>query len=409
MTVARADATRHIAFQEARPMRTATGLELAFETHKQIPRGASIGLLCHPASVDARLRHASEIFTASPEIRLRALFGPQHGYLGNTQDNMIEWSGFTHPQLGIPVYSLYGEHRKPASAMLDGLDALVCDLMDVGTRVYTFIWTMCLCMEACSEAGIPFVVLDRPNPIGGEAVEGNVLDPAVRSFVGLHPIPMRHGLTPGEVALFVNETAGVGCDLRVVPMKGWRRDMLFGDTGLPWVLPSPNMPTPDTALVYPGTVAFEGANVSEGRGTCRPFELIGAPWLDAEALAKSMNARNLPGAYFRAAWFEPVFHKGAGKICGGVQIHVTDPYTFKPYLTGLALLQDCRGQSPEKFAWKQPPYEYEFDKLPIDLILGDSQVRRGIEDGIAVQQLEEAWTMGLTAFRELKKQYHLYD
>jgi uncharacterized protein YbbC (DUF1343 family) len=296
---------------------------------------------------------------------------------------MIEWSGFTHPQLGSPVYSLYGEHRKPAPDMLAGLDVLVCDLMDVGTRVYTFIWTLCLCLEACAEVGVPMVVLDRPNPIGGELVEGNVLDPCVRSFVGLHPIPMRHGLTPGEVALFVNDTAGIGCDLHVVPMRGWRRTMLFSDTGLPWVLPSPNMPTQDTALVYPGTVAFEGANVSEGRG--------------------------LPGVFLRPAWFEPVFHKGAHEICGGVQIHVTDEQAFKPYLTGLALLQDCRNQSPADFAWKQPPYEYEFEKLPIDLIIGDPAVRRGIEDNVPLEQLENAWRPGLQAFCERKAKYHLYE
>lgn len=372
-------------------------------------KGARVGLLCHPASVDSNLRHALDIFAESTEFKLAALFGPQHGFLGNTQDNMIEWSAFDDPATGLPVYSLYSENRKPSPEMLENIDVLVCDMQDVGTRVYTFIWTMALCMEACAEQGRRMVVLDRPNPIGGEAVEGNVLEPAVRSFVGLHPIPMRHGMTIGELALLLNGNFNIGCDLHVVRMSGWRRSMQFEDTRLPWVLPSPNMPTPDTARVYPGTVIFEGTNISEGRGATRPFELIGAPWLDARALASSMNSLELPGAFFRPANFEPVFHKGGGKVCGGVQIHVTDVESFKPYFTALALLRACIDQAPEQFAWKQPPYEYEFEKLPIDLILGSTSIRQRFESGEPLDGLESSWMDALNDFKRTRQNFLLYD
>lgn len=385
-----------------------TGLDLIFETGMEHLRGARVGLLCHPASVDSDFRHAVELFQPRDGFSLTALFGPQHGILGNTQDNMIEWKSFTYPGAGVPAHSLYSEKRKPSPDMLRGFDVLVIDLQDVGTRVYTFIWTMYLCMQACAEAGKRVVVLDRPNPIGGVRVEGNVLRPEVKSFVGLHPIPMRHGMTAGELALMFNEQAGMGCDLQVVRMAGWRREMLFTETGLPWVLPSPNMPTQDTALVYPGTVVFEGTNVSEGRGTTRPFELIGAPWINAWALAADMNGLGLPGCHFRPAHFEPTFHKGAGQICGGAQIHITDAETFKPYLSAIALLSALIKQDPEKFGWKQPPYEYEFEKLPIDLIIGDPEVRKAAENGLPAAEIEKSWLPGLDEFKSIRNKYLIY-
>lgn len=335
-------------------------------------RGAQIGAVLHPASVSATLEHSARVFERhSGELFvLRALFGPQHGFLGQTQDNMIEWRSFRHPRLGIPVHSLYGEHREPTDEMLAGLDALVVDLQDIGARYYTFIWTLYLCMKACERRGIAVVVLDRPNPINGVAVEGPLLDPAYRSFVGMHPLPVRHGRTIGELAEQFRREAFASCDLRVLPMDGWERAMWFDETGLPWVMPSPNMPTLDTAIVYPGMCLFEATNVSEGRGTTRPFELFGAPWIDAEALVRELAAFDLPGVFFREAYFQPTFHKFAGEICGGAQIHVRDRDTFLPFRTGVEIIRHLRARYPEKFAWTPPPYEYEYERPPIEILIG---------------------------------------
>ncbi|NNC90431.1 MAG: DUF1343 domain-containing protein [Akkermansiaceae bacterium] len=303
-------------------------------------------------------------------IDLVALFGPQHGFTATTQDNMVEWRGFTHPRLGIPVHSLYGEHREPTPAMLEGLEALVVDLVDVGARYYTFVWTLFLCMKACETAGVPVIVCDRPNPINGVTVEGEPQDPAYLSFVGLRPLPVRHGRTIGELARMFRDEDFPGCRLEVLPMRGWDREMWQDDTGLPWVLPSPNMPTLDTATVYPGMCLLEGTNLSEGRGTTRPFELFGAPWIDREALASRLNALGLPGAWFRKASFEPTFQKCAGAVCHGAQLHVTNRGEFLPVRTGIEIIRVVRDLWPEEFAWKQPPYEYEYEKLPIEILAG---------------------------------------
>jgi len=368
--------------------------------------GRKLGLIVNPASVDGGYRHAADVFHDMFDIA--ALFGPQHGIRGETQDNMIEWKGFRDGATGLPVYSLYGEHRKPSPEMLEDLDAMVFDVPDVGTRIYTFIWTMTLAMRACAGAGIEFVVLDRPNPIGGREVEGNVLERGFESFVGLHPIPMRHGMTAGELALmFAAEFEDCPAP-KVIEMKGWGRDMLFGDTGLPWVMPSPNMPTVDTALVYPGTVLFEGTNVSEGRGTTRPFELVGTPWVDAGALAETLEAKRLPGVFFRPCHFQPTFHKHAGEVCGGVQLHVTDPTAFRPFVTALHLLCEIRRQDGEKFEWKQPPYEYEYEKLPIDVMFGCEWIRKDIEAGAEPGDMEKKWAAKLEEFTVLRKKYLLY-
>jgi uncharacterized protein YbbC (DUF1343 family) len=335
-------------------------------------RGARIGAVLHPASVSATLAHSLRILENhnGDLFRLAALFGPQHGFLGQTQDNMIEWRGFTHPRLGIPVYSLYGEHREPAPEMLAGLDALLVDLQDVGARYYTFIWTMFLCMRACEKAGVKVVVLDRPNPINGVATEGPTLDPAYRSFVGLHPLPVRHGKTIGELAEQFRREGFPRCDLAVLPMENWERSMWFDDTGLPWVMPSPNMPALETAAVYPGMCLLEGTNISEGRGTTRPFELFGAPWIRADELAAALNRAGLPGVFFREAYFQPTFHKYAGEICGGAQIHVIDRDRFLPWRTGVEIVDHVRKNYAESFKWKQPPYEYEYHKLPIEVLIG---------------------------------------
>jgi uncharacterized protein YbbC (DUF1343 family) len=334
--------------------------------------GARIGALLHPASVSGTLVHSSRILEAENGklFRLAAFFGPQHGFLGQTQDNMVEWQTFAHPRLGIPVHSLYGEHREPTAEMLAGLDVLLVDLQDVGARYYTFIWTLYLCMRACEKAGVHLVVLERPNPINGLTTEGPLLDPDYRSFVGLHPIPVRHGKAIGELAQQFRDEAFPNCKLTVLPMKNWKRAMWFDDTSLPWVMPSPNMPTLDTATVYPGMCLLEGTNVSEGRGTTRPFELFGAPWIDAEKFAAELNGVGLAGVYFRQAYFQPTFQKFSGQLCAGAQLHVTDREAFRPFQSAVEIIRRLRREYPNEFQWKQPPYEYAYDHLPIEVLLG---------------------------------------
>jgi uncharacterized protein YbbC (DUF1343 family) len=305
------------------------------------------------------------------------------------------------------VWSLYERRLAPTEAMLRGIDALVVDLQDVGARYYTFVWTMSLCMRQCVKAQVPVVVLDRPNPLGGLALEGNLPDPSFASFVGLHPLPVRHGMTIGELAAYLNETHDIGCDLTVVPMEGWRRAMRWEDTGLPWVAPSPNMPTPDTARVYPGGCLIEGTNLSEGRGTTRPFELVGAPFLDGRRLAGALQRRGLRGVTFRAAAFQPAFHKHRGRICQGVQLHVTDAGLFKPFATYLALIIEARRQS-RLFRWRRPPYEFEWKRLPIDLLAGGDRIRRAIERGMSLERLVRSWRWDLARFARDRQPYLLY-
>jgi len=335
-------------------------------------RGARVGALLHPASVSSNLEHASRILKRHKGdlLRLAALFGPQHGFLGQTQDNMVEWKSYEHPRLHIPVYSLYGKHREPTAEILEGLDVLVVDLQDIGSRYYTFIWTLYLCMRACERCGISVVVFERPNPINGVTTEGPVLDPNYKSFVGMHSLPIRHGRTIGELAKQFRDEAFPHCEVSVLPMKNWDRAMWFDQTGLPWVMPSPNMPALDTATVYPGMCLLEGTNISEGRGTTRPFEIFGAPFIDAEKLCNELNALKVPGVFFRENYFQPTFHKFAGELCGGAQIHVTERDTFHPFQTGLEIIRLMRNLYPDQFEWKQPPYEYETEKLPIEVLLG---------------------------------------
>jgi len=335
-------------------------------------RGARIAALLHPASVSAKLEHASRILERHNRdlFRLAAFFGPQHGFLGQTQDNMVEWESYQHPRLRIPVYSLYGEHREPTTEMLEDLDVLLVDLQDIGARFYTFVWTLYLCMRACEKAGVALVVLDRPNPITGVITEGPILDPDYKSFVGLHPIQVRHGKTIGELAQQFRDEAFPNCQLSILPMKNWERAMWFDDTGLPWVMPSPNMPALDTAIVYPGMCLLEGTNISEGRGTTRPFEIFGAPFIEADGLYRELNDRNFPGVFFRETYFQPTFHKFAGELCGGAQLHVLDRKTFQPFLTGVEIIKRICKIYPEQFEWKQPPYEYEWKKLPIEVLIG---------------------------------------
>jgi uncharacterized protein YbbC (DUF1343 family) len=335
-------------------------------------RGARIGALVHPASVSSKLEHASRILERhnGDLFRLAVFFGPQHGFLGQTQDNMVEWKSYEHPRLHIPVHSLYGEHREPNAEMLKELDVLLVDLQDIGARYYTFIWTMYLCMGACEKQGVPVVVLDRPNPINGVITEGPVLDPDYKSFVGMHPIPVRHGKTIGELAQQFRDEAFPKCQLSILSMKNWERAMWFDQTGLPWVMPSPNMPTLETATVYSGLCLLEGTNISEGRGTTRPFEIFGAPFIGAETLCRELNDSKLPGVFFRENYFQPTFNKFKGQLCGGAQIHVVDREKFRPFLTGVEIIKRIRKIYPEQFQWRQPPYEYEWNRMPIEVLIG---------------------------------------
>jgi uncharacterized protein YbbC (DUF1343 family) len=335
-------------------------------------RGARIGALLHPASVSAKLEHASRILEQQNGdlFRLAAFFGPQHGFRGQTQDNMVEWKSYEHPRLSIPIYSLYGEHREPTAEMLEDVDLLLVDLQDIGARYYTFIWTMYLCMRACEKGGIHVLVLDRPNPINGVATEGPAFDPEYQSFVGLHSIPVRHGRTIGELAQQFRDEAFPDCGLSVLSVKNWERAMWFDQTGLRWVMPSPNMPTLDTTTVYPGMCLLEGTNISEGRGTTRPFEIFGAPFIDAEVLCRELTNLKLPGVHFRENYFQPTFHKFAGQLCGGAQLHVTDRESFRPFMIGVEIIECIRKIYGEQFQWKQPPYEYEWKRLPIEILIG---------------------------------------
>ena len=308
----------------------------------------------------------------------------------------------------IPVYSLYSETRQPTPEMLNGLDALVIDLQDVGTRIYTYIYTMANCLAACGRAGLPVVVCDRPNPIDGVTIEGPMLDAGFESFVGMYAIPMRHAMTIGELALFFNDAGSLGAKIEVVRMQGWSREWYGDQTGLPWVLPSPNIPTVESAVVYPGTVLLEGTNISEGRGTTRPFEIVGAPWADPEAVSRDLQSRRLPGVFFRPALFEPTFHKGAGQPCGGCQIHVTDRATFRPVEVGVAVIDALRRAGPEQFAWRPPPYEYEHTIPPIDILFGSAALRTGIDAGVPAADICADWPARVAPFLAIRQKYLLY-
>ena len=370
--------------------------------------GLRVGVVANPASIDRGFRHVIDRIADAPNIRLRAIFGPQHGFRSDLQDNMIETPHAEDPAREVPVYSLYSETREPTAEMLAGLDALVIDLQDIGARIYTFIYTMANCLRAAKRHGVRVIVCDRPNPIGGIEVEGPTLEHGFESFVGQFAIPMRHGMTVAELARLFNDHFGLDADLEVVAMDGWSRDQFWSDTGLPWVMPSPNVPTDDTAVVYPGTVLFEGTMLSEGRGTTRPFELVGAPWIEAEPFADRMNALAVAGAHFRPAVFEPTFQKHCKTTCGGCQIHVTDRRAFKPVAAGAALIREFAAAQPDRFAWRQPPYEYEHDQMPIDILAGNATFREQIERQAPLDEIAGSWENGEGAFRKIRQKYLLY-
>jgi uncharacterized protein YbbC (DUF1343 family) len=388
--------------------RVKTGLELLLSSPPDGMAKKRIGLLCNSASTDAGFKPSRVLISKMFPGQLIQLYSPQHGFFSEKQDNMVESEDMLDPLLQIPVYSLYGTHRSPEKSIMDLIDILMVDLQDVGCRVYTFIYTLSYCMEAARELGKKVLILDRPNPIGGISVEGNCLNPNFSSFVGRYPIPMRHGLTIAEIARLFNEHFSIGCDLSIIPMKGWKREMYFTDTGLPWVLPSPNLPTPNSAMVYPGQVIWEGTNLSEGRGTTLPFEIFGAPYIDSEEILLKIDPSLVTGAILRPLAFEPTSNKWTGNRCRGFQLHVIDRDTFHPFTASLHILQEVLKTHSDVFQWKPPPYEYEFQKLPIDLILGSQEVRLRLEKFESVNSILESFQMELKDFINLSKRFHLY-
>ncbi len=438
-------------------VRVETGLDVIRREGLKAPGQGRVGLLCNQASVDRSLSGAPEILRSLPGIRLERIFSPQHGFFGEEQDNMVESGDGTHPGTGVPVISLYGRVREPEPGMLAGLDALVIDLPDVGTRVYTFLSTAVLCLKACARAKIPVIVLDRPNAIGGQAVEGPLLRSDLSSFVGLIPVPLRHGLTPGEYCRFAQNNLGLDVELEIIALRGWERGLYLDQTDVPWIAPSPNLPTLESAIVYTGMVLFEGTNLSEGRGTTRPFELWGAPWLDPAAVRADLErigksetragggakpgpagagpsqpesgrggakagdtgvgaiaprsdseTGDPPGYLLRELAYRPTFHKFAGEIVRGFQLHVTDRERFRPVLAAVTFLAAILRCHRDRFAWRQPPYEYETDRPPIDLIVGSDGVRRMLESGADPLEIGAAWAREERAFREIRKRALLY-
>jgi len=384
------------------------GLEKALDNASQFFANARIGLICNQASVDHNFDHAADLFFENENINLTTLFGPQHGIRGDVQDNMIETGHSTDNLTGLPIYSLYSETREPTEEMLQNVDNLVFDLQDVGCRVYTFIYTMANAMRACAKFGKKFYVLDRPNPIGGIKVEGNLLEKGHESFVGQFPIPMRHGMTVGELAKLFNREFEINCDLTVISMDGWERSFYYDETDCPWVLPSPNMPTVDTAVVFSGTVYFEGTQVSEGRGTTRPFEMIGAPYINAKVLADVMNEHKLSGVKFRDINFLPTFQKHSNAVCGGVFLHITDRELFEPVITGIALVKSIYDLYKDDFRWKVTPYEYVYDRNPFDVICGTFKTREQIETGNSITEIRQSWKKDEDLFTSLRSNYLLY-
>ncbi len=385
-----------------------TGLENFLAAPPESIHGNRLGLLCNPASVNRRFQHASKLIDKKFPGQLTALFSPQHGFFAEKQDNMIESDHMTDPDLNIPIFSLYGQSRKPLKEMLNLIDILIIDLQDAGTRVYTFIYTMSYCQEAAQTFGKKVIILDRPNPVNGMTLEGNCLNEDCASFVGRFPIPMRHGLTIGELSLLFNDHFKINCDIEVVPMKNWKREMVFPDTGLPWVPPSPNLPTVDSAMVYPGQVLWEGTNISEGRGTTQPFELFGAPFLDTQKILEKLSGPQIPGAFLRAVVFEPTSNKWGKKPCHGFQIHVTDPQEYRPYISTLKLIQSIILLHQDDFKWKLPPYEYETQRMPIDLITGSRKLRKQIEQAEDIDAIASSWEKELEEYKKMIRPFLLY-
>ncbi len=384
------------------------GLENFIDSEKFLPAGCRAAFLTHQAAVDSRgITSLERVRRAFPGV-VQAVWSPQHGFYGDRQANMIASEDFSDPLSSLPVYSLYGDQRQPTLEMFFEIDFVLVDLVDVGCRVYTYIWTLYLLLKVAAEAGVKVVILDRPNPLGGYETEGNLPRVDYSSFVGLYPLPMRHGLTIGELALYFKLYAAIDVELEIVEVNGWKRRDYLNKTGLFWVLPSPNMPTLKTALVYPGQVLLEGSNLSEGRGTTLPFELCGAPFIDPRALMAEIDQPSASGLFLRPTWFTPTFDKWSGELCGGLQLHVVDRIKFSPYRFTLALLKAVIRLYPEKFSWLAPPYEYEYEKLPIDILTGDPAIRRTLENDADLDLLQESWEAALEGFNEQRSNVIIY-
>ncbi|MFE5429660.1 exo-beta-N-acetylmuramidase NamZ domain-containing protein [Peribacillus simplex] len=387
------------AVKEKKKQKVSPGIEVLLKEEKDVLSGKKVGLITNPTGIDSKLTSIVDLLNDDPDINLTALFGPEHGVRGDAQAGAsVEY--YIDEKTGLPVYSLYGKTKKPTPEMLKDVEVLVFDIQDVGTRYYTYIYTMAYAMEAAKENDIPFIVLDRPNPQGGVSVDGPVLEPEFSSFVGLYPIPLKHGMTVGELATLFNKEFKIGADLKVIKMKGWKRDMDYDETGLPFVLPSPNMPTVSTTFVYPATGLIEGTNVSEGRGTTKPFELIGAPYINSDELAGKLNALRLPGVKFRAASFTPTFSKHAGKLSHGVEIYITDREEFKAVPTGLHIIKTI-----------QDLYPADFEFLAVknfNLLIGNGWVMSRIEEGSSVNEIMKEYQAKQDAFKKVRKNYLLY-
>ncbi len=388
--------------------RTRLGVEKLLRERDDLVRGARIGLVCNQASVDHNLRHVADLFHEKKDANLTTLFGPQHGIRGDVQDNMVETAHALDRNTKLPIYSLYSETREPTEQMLDDVDVIVFDMQDVGCRIYTFIYTLANCMRAAQRYGKRVVVCDRPNPITGEGVAGTVLEPEYASFVGQFPIATRHGMTVCELAQMFKQEFEIDCELELVLMEGWSRELWMDETDAPWVMPSPNMPTLDAATIFPGTVHVEGTQLSEGRGTTKPFEFVGAPYIEAEEYARVLNDLELQGVYFRASNFQPTFQKHAQQTCGGVQVHILARDEFEPVLSGVALIKTAFDRYREDFRWKNPPYEYVYDKNPFDVIAGTKRLRAALEEGQTLEQIEFGWREPLRDFKQRRTRCLLY-
>lgn len=388
-------------------MKTIPGIDLFKENFPRKFYNLNAAILTNQAGLDSNLNPTVEVIKKSKLVKIKAIFGPQHGFTGHTQANMIEWEGYMHPDLKIPIYSLYGKNREPRKEWLEDIEILIIDLQDVGSRYYTFIWTMALCFKVCEKLSIPVFVLDRPNPISGRNIEGLILEEKFSSFMGIHPIIIRHGLTIAEIALYFKENFYKKLDLNLILMKNYLRKFFWSDTKLIWAMPSPNMPSEETALLYPGTCLLEGTNISEGRGTTKPFEIFGAPFFDKkiEKEAKKLNCEDF---YLRPIVFQPTFDKYKDKICNGFQIHVLNKKKFKPFILGFLILKLSYKIYPEKFKWREPPYEYEFQKLPIDIIAGTDFLRKAIEKDLPLKDFEEKELEDIKKFKKIRENFLLY-
>lgn len=393
-------------------MSVETGIDICVKNKFKSLNKEKIGLLVHSASVDSKLRYTQDLFIKN--CKVTSLFGPEHGIYSKKQA-FIKIKTIKDKKTGLPVYSLYGKTLEPTKEMLKNIDILVIDLQDIGTRYYTYIWTMALAMKACARYNKKVVVLDRPNPINGVTIEGTVLDTRFSSFVGMYPIPVRHGMTIGELAGMFNKEFKINSNLEVIKMNGWHRRMWVDETGVPWILPSPNMPTLETAIVYPGMCLLEGTNISEGRGTTRPFETFGSPWISAKQLYKELDEEKLPGVRFKPVSFVPTADKFKGKLCKGAQIHITDRNKFSSFITGVTVIKVIKKLYPESFIWKSLPYEPVFvrntrDIMAVDLLIGNSDIRKQIDSASlsSKEALMKEWGRGLSKFAYLRKRYLLY-